>query len=88
MGFAVEQVEAALGGLADRAFVALDPTIEWRFARDDRTLEGGKREFDIAAGKSAVESAGGTVSGGANMVVLTIDFRKSTWRRIQSTIQT
>ena len=30
VGFAVEQVEAALGGFADRGFVAVDPAVEWR----------------------------------------------------------
>ena len=52
MGLAVEQIEAALGGLADGAFVAFDPAVERRLARDDRALEGRERKLDFCREKS------------------------------------
>src|SRR5580704_4109712 len=45
--FAVEEGEAVLGGFADRSIVAVEPTIEWRLAGDNRTLECRQRHLDF-----------------------------------------
>ena len=47
-GFAIEYIEAAFGRLADRRFVAFDPTIEGRLLPDDRAFECRQSKLDVA----------------------------------------
>ena len=53
---AIEQIEAALGGLTDGAFVSRDPLIERRLAGDDGALKGGDgtRDSLVADGFTGV----------------------------------